>query len=291
MRKSVWLAAILAMTAAPAWAQIPQNPPVGADPQLAAARAELRQLMQEHPGEAMPDNRAALDTALAQDQGALLKMLASQKDPTQVYLDLNWERARIYDGAGFTVSLAYMLDLWRVAPALPADSATVHGDTPDSLRQTAVAFALYNVALVEIDGTRCADPSAPSHRIDQLIQYGAPIFAYGRNVSDSDKATLVRVAVHVERATASVRTDDPVLCSGGLAQIQQGLAANGGKPLPQTTVPGVVGKTETVPDAPGYKPQFVAPEVYQPRQRALRATLPSALQTLLATPTAAIGGK
>ncbi len=274
------LLAIAFMTlATPAGAQSPDTAQL-----FAAPRAELQALMQEHPGEPMPANRAELDAALAQNPGTILKLLLSQKDPTQVYLDLNWERSRIYDGAGFAVSLAYMMDLWRVAPALPADPSKAHGDTADGLRQTAVAFALYNVALVQLDGTRCADSSAPSHRIDQLIQYGAPIFAYGRAMSADDRATAVRVATHVERATASVRTDDPVLCSGGLAEIRQGLTANGGKPLPQTTVPGVVGKTETVPDAPGYRPEFVAPAVWQPKQQELRAQLDTGLTALLTPP-------
>ncbi len=276
--------AMALLAATPAWAQSPQTPSPAGDPYFTAPRAELQHLMQEHPGEPMPDNRAALDAALANDPNDLFKLLLTQKNPTQIYLDLNWERSRIYDGAGFAVSLAYMMDLWRVAPALPADPKKVNGDTPDDVRQTAVAFALYNVAIVSLDGTRCGDSSAPSHRLDQLAQIARPIFIYGRGLTAEQKATAIRVALHVERATAPVRKDDPILCSGGLEEIQQGLAANGNKPIAQSTTPGVVGKTLSVPDAPGYKPTYVAPEVWWPKQQALRPQLEATFTTILTPP-------
>lgn len=276
--------AIAMATTAPALAQSPQAPSPASDPYFTAPRAELQHLMQEHPGEPMPDNRAALDAALADDPNGLFKLLMDQKDANQGYRDLNWERARIYDGAGFAVSLAYMMDLWRVASALPADPAKVNGDTPDSVRQTAVAFALYNVAIISLDGTRCSDSSAPGHRLDQLAQIARPIFLYGRGLTADQKSNAIRVALHVERATASVRHDDPLLCSGGLEEIRQGLAANGNKPLAQSTMPGVAGKTMSVPDAPGYKPTYVAPDVWRPKQAALRAQLEATFTTILTPP-------
>lgn len=281
MRMSVHLVVLLAFIAAPALARQAQAPYSPDNPRPGSARANLRRLMQERPGEPMPANRSALDAALIQDPGAAMTLLLGQKDPVQIYLDLDWERARIYDGAGLAISLAYMMDLWRVAPVLPADPKINNGDTPDALRETAVAFALYNTALIKVDSARCADASAPSHRFDQLVQIAKPIFVYGRGLPDAKKTEVIGVAINVERATAPARKDDPVLCSGGMAEIQQGLAANGNAPLAQATVPGTVGQTLAVPATPGYKPGFTVPEVWQPQQTKQRDGLLAEFDTAL----------
>jgi hypothetical protein len=258
------------------------TPAYGPDnPRPGSARADLRPLMQEHPGEPMPDNRAALDAALARNDGSILKLLAAQSDPKQIYLELNWERARIYDGAGLAVSLAYMLDLWRMAPHLPEDGSGPHGDKPDQMKQTAVAFALYNFALIRLDGVRCADDSAPSHGLSQLAQFAAPILAYARALPPDERDRAVMVAVNVERATLPARKDDALLCSGGLKEIEAGLAANGDRPLPRSQMPGYVGSVTQVPDAPGYKTQFEEPATWRPRQQQIRLTIRDDLERIV----------
>lgn len=251
------------------------------NPRPGSARAELRALMQEHQGELMPENRGALDAALARADGSILTVLRAQSDAGQVYQDLNWERARIYDGAGLAVSLAYMEDLWRVAPHLPTNSTRANGDTPDQIKQTAVAFALYNLALIRLDGARCADSTAPAHRLDQLAQTTGPIIAYGRTLSAAERGRVVTVAVNVERASAPARKDDPLLCRGGLAEIQSGLAANGDKSLPRSKEPGYVGSVARVPDAPGYKPAFVPPDVWVSKQQRIRLPLRAELEGII----------
>ena len=266
-RSSLILAIFLACSAAQA-----SPPPSIPDP----AHERLRHLMAETPQMTMPANRADLDRWLAtRDYKSLQASLAGVRDASAIGLDLNWERARLYDGQGLLLALAYAHDLWRLGVATP-------GQAGDELKQTAAAFTLYGVELIILDGPSCADESAPGHHLDQIAFGFAPILRYAGGLPPADRARIVQVAVAVEQGTASVRGPDDVLCGGGMAEIKAGLAAQGNKPMPQVpNAPGTFGKTYVVPTAPGYKTEFRDPSVWEPKQAEARAQMSANLIQLL----------
>ena len=240
------------------------------------------------PGRALPSDAAELDRLLLVGDPALPARLRARSTGAEVATDLNWESSRLYDGAGFLAAYAYMNDLWRLGSA--SDGATGEG-----LKGSAAMAFLYAFDLVAVDGVKCADPSAPAHRTDQLIGQNPEIVRYIHGLPLAARVQIADISLAIELATADLRRDDAVLCSGGLAQIRQGLAAQGDKPL--ALVPnsrGTVGRTYAVPAAPGYRPQFAAPDVWRPRQEAARRALPNTLDRVLAdapaTPTHAGGG-
>ena len=97
--------------------------------------------------------------------------------------------------------------------------------------------------------------------------------------------TLGTASLAVEAATAAVRTNDEFLCSGGAAEIEHDLKAQGDKPLAKApTATGAAAKAYLLPSAPGYRPQFLAPTVWGPKQAALRPTLAAGLTRLLTMP-------
>jgi hypothetical protein len=277
--------ALLAQTSI---AQTP-NPALRAFPDNAksqSAREALRPIMEGGPNTPMPENRATLDAALAKNDQSIFNLLMQQKDVAQVSLDLNWERSRIFEGAGYGVSLAYMYDLWRLATFI--DNRGQRAETsPESIKQTAVAFALYNVALLIVDGVRCADPTAPNYNLTNLLQGAQPILAYGRVLSAERQQQAVLIAQQVEQATAPLRRNDPLICDGGVDQFIQALAA--GKARTSVAVPaqpGEVGAARVLPDTPTGRERFRDLEVWQPEQQKLREGLAARLGQILVSPPA-----
>lgn len=261
---------------------------VAAPSDAATLRARLADAMAP-PGRAMPADMGDLDTMLRTgDFERLSARLRAPHTAQDLDLDMNWTQNRIYNGAGFLVAYAYMTDLWRVGSAMPVQ-------TGDGLKQTAAMMFLYIFDLATIDGPRCADVSAPGHRIDQLFFQNRPLITYLRGLPQAQRMQIGTISLDIEAATFPLRTDDAVLCSGGLAQITQGLQAQGDKPLPQVPgAPGTIGKTYAVPSAPDYKPGYASPDVWRPKAAAARATLPAALTRLLTAPsdaTPAAAGK
>jgi hypothetical protein len=242
------------------------------------ARETLGKSMAERPGEPMPANRADLDLWLkTKDYKQLVASLQAARAGDEIVRDLNWEQARIHEGATVLIAFAYLNELWRLGSVLPAPQG-------DQTKQTAVAFSLYALELITLDGPSCADPTAPGHHLDQLLIQHRPVWAYGKALPEADRATVIKVALAVERATASIRGPDDVLCGGGLAEIRQGLAANGGGPPPSAVdAPGAVGKSYKAPDAPGYRPQFRDQTLWRPQQSAARAKMPALLNSLMKT--------
>lgn len=242
-----------------------------------ALRARLAPTM-ARPGRPMPSDAIILDTMFAQGKlTALSARLRAAREAAEVVLDMNWEQARIFDGAGFLMVYAYLYDLWRVGSSLP-------GETGDQMKQSAGMQFVYALDLIRLDGVKCADISAAGHRQDQLFGQNRALIAYIRTLPRDRRMTLGTVSLAIESATASLRQNDDVLCSGGLDDISEGLKAQGDRPLEQVpNPPGMIGKTYNVPSAPGYTPKFIAGEVWRVRQSAIRQSLPAFLTRFLTT--------
>lgn len=249
-------------------------------PQLdsAALRARLAPSM-ARPDRPMPKDSGDLDAMVARkDWTSLSVRLRGAQAAADVMLDMNWEQTTLFNGGGFLIAYSYLNDLWRVGSALP-------GEAGEEMKQSAGMIFLYALDLIRLDGAKCADVSAPGHRQDQLIAQNSALIAYVRALPRPRRMTLGTISLAVEAATAVVRKDDDVLCSGGLDEIGAGLRAQGNRPLNQVpTPPGGMGRTYSVPRAPDYTPRFVGADRWRPKQVAIRASLPGYLTGLLTKP-------
>jgi hypothetical protein len=228
----------------------------------------------------MPSDAAILDGYVSrEDWTPLIKRLASTTAPGDVLRDLDWERSKVVNGGTFLFDISYVNTLWRTANAMPAPAS-------DQLRQTAVAFALYGLALIDLDGPRCKDPTAPAQKLQLAITNWAAIMRYGQSLPPQQQEVVKQVALKLERGTAPVRANDPILCRGGIAEMAANLRA-GGKPqevpadpnrLPGTYLPG---KTYAIPHVVDYKPEYLAEALWKPIVEARRAKLPETFTSLL----------
>ena len=242
----------------------------------ASLRAKLRSVMAP-PGRTLPTDVAELDRMVAVQDSKLSVRLGAASDPSAITADLNWEQMRLFEGGGFILAYAYMADLWRLGASTP-------GPTGEALKQSAVMMFLYGLDLVVVDGVECKDVSAPGHRRDQLFSQNRALVGYFRDLPPPPRTQAADISLAVELATMSVRKADPVLCRGGLAEIRQGLAAQGARPLQETpNAPGTFGRTYAVPSAPGFEPEFTPAADWPSRKAEARRQLPAALTRLLST--------
>jgi hypothetical protein len=196
-----------------------------------------------------------------------------------VLLDLDWERSKIVAGGNFLFDIGYVNALWKVAGLLSPPVS-------DQMRQTAVAFALYGLALIDLDGPRCKDPTAPNQKLQLAMTNWSVILRYGQALSPQQQEAIKQVALKLEWATAPVRANDSVLCRGGLAEMQANLQA-GAKPqevpADPNRPPGVYlpGKNYAIPHIVDYKPEYLPEAVWKPTSDARRAKLPETFAALL----------
>jgi hypothetical protein len=231
----------------------------------------------------MPSDAAILDDYVArEDWTPLIKRLASTTAPGDVLRDLDWERSKVVNGGNILFDITYVNTVWRTANSLPAPAS-------DQMRQTAVAFALYELAVIDLDGPRCKDPTAPEHKLALSIKNWPVIFRYGQSLPPKDQEIVKQVALKIEWATAPVRANDPALCRGGMAEMQANLAA-GAKPreVPTLTAPNTLpGKSYAVPHVVDYKPEYLPQAVWKPIADARRARLPETFASWLRAPSPA----
>jgi hypothetical protein len=186
---------------------------------------------------------------------------------------LDWLDARINSGGGSLLGFLYSRFLWDIG------SVQNVNDPDKDPRFRAGLMVLYTLQLIIIDGTKCADQSAPGHRIDQLLADYGPVIAYLKTKPTKFKAKVIDAAIALEKRTASLRKDDDMLCRGGLEEMMAGIEAGETKDAP--TPSGQVGKTIVVDPPPGYAPKFVAPETYKPMQEKARSEIRSDLLKML----------
>jgi hypothetical protein len=229
----------------------------------------------------MPANVAALDAALkSNDYATINHVHAAIKSGDEMVLFMNWEQVRSFGGGGFYVSYIYMSDLWGMATSLPAGTPEQTAEIAQ-LKQSAVLVGLFSYELVVLDGTKCSDPTAVSHRMDQLMT--SPAWSYVDQIPEDLRRKMIDGVVRLETFSAAKRANDNVLCSGGMKQMMASLAAQAaaGKPPQEAPdAPGMVGKTYAVPPAPVAN-VYVDPSVWQPKQDKLRAAMPEQLASLM----------
>lgn len=186
---------------------------------------------------------------------------------------LNWLHVKVYSGAGLLVTLAYMRNLWIAGSALKVD------DRGKDLRMSSGLLGLYAYELIVIDGAKCEDRTAPSHRLDQLFSLNSATFSFLKSQPAAWKVKTVDIALALEKRTTPLRGDDDLICRDGLEEMRAGLERGTQQEVPHTD--GHFGKDIAVAPPPGWVPKFVSPATYLPMQTSARATMRDSLLKLV----------
>ncbi len=210
---------------------------------------------------------------LAKKWNELAAALSRAKSPDSVVRMLDWLHSRLDAGGGSLLGFIYAKDLWDIGEAQKL------ADPTKDLRITAGLITLYTYELIAIDGAKCADHSAPSHRVDQLLMNNAPALAYLKAQPPELKNKVVDLAIAMEKKTASLRKLDDLLCRGGLEEMQAGIAAGKTREVP--TPPGQVGKSVEVEPPADFAPRLLTPQSYLPDQERARANMKAILLKLI----------
>jgi hypothetical protein len=156
-----------------------------------------------------------LDALLAaRNWDGLVTAFEGVKSDESLVRALDWLDARINSGGGFLLAFLNSRFLWDI------DSVPNVNNPDKDPRFRAGLMVLYTLQLIIIDGTKCADQSAPGHRIDQLLEDYGPVIAYLKTKPAKFKAKVIDAAITLEKRTASLRKDDDVLCRGGLEEMR-----------------------------------------------------------------------
>jgi hypothetical protein len=226
------------------------------------------------PGAASLPSDEQLDALLAaRNWDGLVTAFEGVRSDESLVRALDWLDARINSGGGSLLGFLYTRFLWDLR------SPQNVNDPDKDPRLRAGLMVLYTLQLIIIDGTKCADQSAPGHRIDQLLADYGPVIQYLKTKRAKLKAKVIDAAIALEKRTAPLRKDDDLLCRGGLEEMMAGIEAGRTNQVP--TPPDQIGKTIVVDPPPDYAPKFVAPETYKPMQAKARSEIRSDLLKML----------
>jgi hypothetical protein len=219
----------------------------------------------------MPARKAELDKAASEANfPAIVAILRAAASGDEVNRNMDWEELQVVQGGGVFYSLQYMNDLWFLAAKLPDEH------TADVTKRFSGVIGLYAIQQIAIDGVRCADPSAPAHRMDQLTAGRGPTWQYVLSLPEVTRRDLAFEALKLETRTAKLRRNDPALCSGGLANMAKALGDD------KTQLSPTFGGRRDVPMTP--VAEYVDPTVSAPKQAQLRANMPTFLSRVLKLP-------
>jgi hypothetical protein len=218
---------------------------------------------------------ADLDTLVTtRNWSELSAVLAPTRQQDEFFRKLRWLRGQVNTGGGLLLTLAYVQTLWTLS-SVASDSERA------TLRQDAAWTTLYAFELVVIDGAKCEDRSSPGHHVQQLRAQLASILEFTRRQPAVVRLDIVDRAIAFEEQTAPIRDDDEMICRGGLAETIAGLERGQQTPSRLDVLPG---KNITVAPPPGWRPKFVAPDVYGPMQETARAGMRESLLKFVSPP-------
>jgi hypothetical protein len=174
-------------------------------------------------------------------------------------------------GKSVIVPLLYSTKLWVVGSANPQYAA---------LRETATLITIYSLMVIYADGVKCADQTAPGHRIDAVAtQYREPLEMLA-TLPVAQRTTIIEAAARMEAHTAPLRTNDNYLCRFGIQETIDNLKK--GQTLKELQPqPGQLGKQLFIQDDLDYEPEYVSREQWEPEQQKSRSRLLLAFTVLL----------
>lgn len=221
---------------------------------------------------------ATLDTALAsKDYGKLVATVRSGASQDDLRTDLDWLKAKMMAGETAFVTMLYARLLWSATEGMPPEQAS-------PLRQTAGMAMLYAQAAIQIDGARCGDRSAPSHRLTQLASWIPGMWTFIGSLSEQDRAVMLALVPRLEQRTAASRDqrgDVDFLCRSGLEETTYNLKHGKAREVPAK--PGQIGRQIELSGDGKYQPSVRPEAEWKVEAEKLRASLPERLAAQLAS--------
>jgi len=215
---------------------------------------------------------ALLDKLLSEHNYAeLANSTRNSSDSSLIVSELDWGKTRTMAGKSVIVPLLYSTKLWVVGSANPQYA---------NLRETAALITIYSLMVIYADGVKCADQTAPGHRIDAVAtQYREPLEMLA-TLPVAQRTTIIEAAARMEAHTAPLRTNDNYLCRFGMQETIDNLK-KGQTVKELQPQPGQVGKQFLIQDDLDYEPEYVSREQWEPEQRKSRSRLLLAFTVLL----------
>ena len=231
---------------------------------------------------------ASLDRDLAaQDYDKLATSILKPGPSAYLKPALDWTRDGTLKGRSIIVPLIYSSLLWNLGVSFP--------QLPDFKTSSGI-IALYALLVAHADGPKCADPTAPAHRIDVITRDDRKQFETIAALPAKKRHDALAAAIRLERSTAKLRTDDKYLCRFGMQETLAILRQHQGEKLkekkPESAFTGIkiekkaesafAGLEIQLPaDAP-YMPSFLPYDQWASKQAAIRATFPAMLTAFIA---------
>ena len=220
------------------------------------------------------DFLAALDRDLAaQDYKTLAQQILDSKISAHLKPALDWTRTGTLNGRSIIVPLIYASLLWELGVNYPqfADFKTSSG-----------IVALYALLVAHADGFKCADPTAPSHRIDVISEQYRAQFATIAAQPELKRRDAITAAINMERTTSELRNDDKYLCRFGMQETLDDLQKHQGEPVAAKPKSAFAGFEIELPRDVNYEPSFLPRDEWAKKQATARAGFPAMLTAFLA---------
>jgi hypothetical protein len=180
------------------------------------------------------------------------------------------------EGNSAFIAMLYSRLLWVAGSGLPEGPRR-------NLQQTALMASLYAYAAIGIDGMRCGDRSAPSHRREQLLsEWNPPIWRFAAELTLEERSAVTGLAVVIEQRTAERRDavgDVDFLCRSGLEETSYNLSH--GTQREEPPLPGQIGRRIVLTGDGKYVPSERSEAQWRKDAAAARAALPAELSGLL----------
>lgn len=222
---------------------------------------------------------AAADRLVAERHWtALFKLHTDLRSAEEIRRSLDWSRDHLMGGDTVFIGLPYAVNLWRVATSAPS------GSKLQELKDTGSVVGLYGLAVILVDGYRCADRTSAGERATDWIQSFRDPFRHAAALPKETRDKLVETALRLESGIAARRQDDPWLCGAGMQRMTKAIEAmkqSGAPPREVPTPLGAVARTFELQEAPGWTPGFVSHDEAAPKEEAARQNLPRVLNGLL----------
>ena len=217
---------------------------------------------------------AALDRLLAaQDYKTLAEQILSPKISAHLKPSLDWTRTGTLTGRSIIVPLIYASLLWELGVNYPqfADFKTSSG-----------IVALYALLVAHADSFKCADPTAPSHRIELIGEQYRNQFTALAAEPEVKRRDAITAAINMERTIAELRGNDKYLCRFGMQETLDDLQKHQGEPVTARPKSAFAGFEIELPRDPDYEPSFLPRDEWAKKQAAARAGFPAMLAGVLA---------
>jgi|GEM_PF-5584873 len=211
----------------------------------------------------------------AQDHMALGRMIREPATEADVRTDLDWLKERLLEGNSVWIAMLYAKLLWSLSDRSPPEAA-------GELRQTAVMATLYAYGAIGIDGARCGDRSAPSHRLDQLMGWEPRIWPFLAEMIPEHRQRAIDLAVQIEQRTRARRDaagDVEFLCRAGMEEMSYNMAH--GTMREVEPKPGQIGRQIVVDGDGKYRPSVRQEKAWRPEAEAARSGLRAFLSELV----------